>query len=128
MGTAQVVINVTVISGACVPDLITPGSGAVLDNGCIEKTDSIAWDFDWADCPGATHYHLFVQEPSKQTSIIDNANITTSSFHFYSTSVYIKDADRFGWKWKVRAKINGVWGAWSSERTFDVEPVNTDCL
>jgi len=34
---------------------------------------------------------------------------------------------RFGWIWKVRAKINGSWADWSPERTFDVEPLNTDC-
>ena len=47
----------------CVPSLILPTSGAILDNGCTDRSNGHIWDFDWSDCPGITQYHLYVYRP-----------------------------------------------------------------
>lgn len=31
------------------------------------------------------------------------------------------------WNWKVRARVNGLWGEWSETCGFQVEPQDTDC-
>jgi len=108
------------------PTLISPSEGAVLDNGCTTAADQIEWDFDWSDVSGATKYHLYVKWSNATIPVIDNEEITTSSYH-YSSSGYIADANRFDRRWKVRAYVGGTWSAWSEERSFDVEPLNTDC-
>jgi Tol biopolymer transport system component len=105
-------------------ELISPAQGAVLDNGRIDGLDYTVWDFDWADFPRATRYHLYVKGSNAVIPMINNI-LTESSFHFSGTG-YIIDANRFGWTWKVRAELGGIWGDWSETRTFDVEPVNTD--
>lgn len=109
----------------CIPALISPVEGAVMDNGREDGLDDVVWDFDWSDCPGATEYHLYVKLPSALNPLIDDQTITSSSYHYVSTG-YIIDANRFGWTWKVGVKVDGMWHRWTETRTFDVEPVNTD--
>jgi len=58
--------------------------------------------------------------------VIDRSDLTASYFHREAWGGYVADQNRFGWTWKVRAEVGGIWGAWSEIRTFDVEPVNTD--
>jgi ligand-binding sensor domain-containing protein len=110
---------------ACVPALISPAPGAVMDNGRHDYQDSVIWDFDWADCPGATAYHLYVIGPTATIPTINSDTISSSSYH-YVRITYIADENRLGWTWKVCAKVDGQWGPWSETRTFDVEPVDTD--
>ena len=31
---------------------------------------------------------------------------------------------RLGWRWKVRALVEGIWTDWSEERTFEVAPLD----
>lgn len=107
-----------------VPILLSPADGAVLDNGTMDRTDAIVWDFDWSDCPGATHYHLSVMGPTASKPIIDDDAIATSSYH-HASNGYIA-GNYSGWKWKVQAYVGGEWGAWSETGVFDVEPVDTD--
>jgi len=55
-------------------------------------------------------------------------NVETSDLELeFLNSGYIADQNRSGWTWKVRAFIDGKWGEWLKRRTFDVEPLNTDC-
>lgn len=111
----------------CIPKLISPSNGAVLDNGCYGWSNLKTWNFDWSDCPGATCYHLYVRQyPNATIPIIDNNDITISNYT-YKGYGYVIDINRFNWKWKVRAMVNGQWGPWSEERTFDVEPIDSDC-
>jgi hypothetical protein len=109
----------------CVPVLLAPPEGATLDNGCKNKTDPITWEFEWSACPGSQMYGLYVIG-SKATIAIIDASIPTTSFSNDSRG-YIADQNRLEWRWKVRAMQNGVWGEWTPESTFDVEPVDTDC-
>ncbi|MCG2815363.1 MAG: hypothetical protein L6425_05465 [Candidatus Aminicenantes bacterium] len=110
-----------------VPLLISPRAGAVLDNGRSDGRDDIVWDFDWSDINGATSYRLYVIGSNALYPVIDRpSNMFDSSYHHVSAGSYIIDENRLNWKWKVRAYANGVWSDWSEERTFDVEPLNTD--
>jgi len=109
----------------CIPTLISPEEGAIMDNGRTDGLDDVVWDFDWSDCPGATEYHLYVKLPNALNPLIDNQGITSSSYHYVSSG-YIPDANRLGWTWKVGVKVDGMWHRWTETRTFDVEPVNTD--
>ena len=110
--------------------LIAPVNNAVMDNSCYISNvvlDKREWFFDWNDFPSAQKYHLFVIGPSVTNPVIDNEYIFTSEFSSESTGGYIANKNRLGWTWKVRAMVNGVWTNWSEIRTFDVEPLNTDC-
>jgi hypothetical protein len=59
--------------------------------------------------------------------VINDAEITYASYHRASPQSYIIERHRRGWRWKVRALVGDEWSEWSEERTFDVEPINTDC-
>jgi curved DNA-binding protein CbpA len=120
------IVTITLPTPAlCVPPLISPQEGAVLDNGSTDRQDDIIWNFDWTDCPGATQYHLYVIHSGSVIPVIDTI-VTGSTYHDVSQGSYIADANRLNWTWKVRAQAGGQWGEWSATRTFDVEPVNTD--
>jgi hypothetical protein len=111
-------------AAACPPSLVYPLIGEVMDNGCTDQSDQIIWDFDWEDCAGAARYHLYVISESASIPFIDDHTISESNFTVNTTAF---TTNLFGWKWKVRAEVNNVWGPWSEERSFDVEPVDTDC-
>ncbi|MBT3958556.1 MAG: hypothetical protein HN645_01025 [Gemmatimonadales bacterium] len=108
------------------PALITPVSGAVLDNGCSVANDPIVWDFDWSDVAGADRYQLHVMGANASIPLINDATLTMSSHQFMGTG-YIIESNRIGWMWQVRARVAGTWGSWSEVRVFDAEPLNTDC-
>jgi len=110
---------------SCVPSLVAPAPGAIMDNGRTDFRDEEIWDFDWADCPGATHYHLYVIGPTATLPTVDDDHLTESSYHFVNRG-YVSASHLTGWTWRVRAEVDGVWGAWSETRTFDVEPADTD--
>jgi hypothetical protein len=109
----------------CIPDLVSPEEGEVMDNGRTDSQDSTIWEFDWSDCPGATAYHLYVMGSNATIPLINDMTLTDSYYRFAQTG-YVADANRFGWTWKVGVKLDGMWIRWSETRSFDVEPVNTD--
>ena len=111
----------------CVPTLLTPAEGAKMDNGCTIRDNGILWEFDWSDCANAESYELVVQLRSEGEPRIDDPELTTSSYTQLEDRV-VPESARNGWFWKVRAKVNGVYGDWTPERNFDVEPANTDCV
>lgn len=108
-----------------VPRLVSPASGAVMDNGDTGRADGIVWDFDWSDVNGATQYQLYVIHQGSANPVIDTTT-PSSSFHHLSQGSYVADFNRYAWTWKVRAQVDGQWKDWSEVRIFDVEPVNTD--
>ncbi len=103
------------------PQLISPEPGAVLDNA--DRTSSAVWNFDWSDVEGATQYHLYIKYPSAINPAVDLDYITKSSFQFAFVGTI---NSHYGWTWKVRAKVGGVWSEWSETWTFDVEFVDID--
>lgn len=109
-----------------IPELIAPAEGAILDNGCLDQSDAIIWEFDWSDVEHATAYHLFVKGQNAIYPVIDRA-VGESRFRHESIG-YIIARHQVGWRWRVRARIGEDWMDWTEERTFDVEPLNSDCL
>ena len=109
------------------PVLISPVNGALMDNGCKPTPEGITWDFDWSDVPGASAYHLRVWK-NPALPLINNMSVPSSSFNYVSAPAdHIINANRVGWRWRVRAKVGGTWGRWSAVRFFRVERLNTDC-
>ena len=109
------------------PTLISPAVGELMDNGCKPKADGITWDFDWSDVTGATAYHLKVFK-NPALPLINNMSVLTSSYHYVSAPHdHIINSNLSNWRWMVRAKVHGTWGAWSAPRVFRVEKLNTDC-
>lgn len=127
VSTPALIVSSAPAMAPAAPLLISPANGAVMDNGCSPKPNGITWDFDWSDVPGATAYHLRVWK-NPALPIINNMSVPSSSFHYASPPAdYIINTNLTGWRWMVRAKVRGVWGPWSSVRTFRVERLNTDC-
>lgn len=103
---------------ACVPTLAIPANDAVLpqrrlDNQRVEAN----WMFGWRACPEASKYHLFVIGPGAISPIVNSDSITSVTFQHRST-YYHGVTQNDGWSWKVRAYVDGQWGAWSEERKF----------
>ncbi|MCJ7825564.1 MAG: DUF3558 domain-containing protein [Anaerolineales bacterium] len=109
----------------CVPEMVSPLEEASLDNGCQSESESIVWEFEWSECPGAQSYNLFVIGSIATKPVIDD--LTPNTKYLNQSSGYIAGQNLLLWRWKVRAMQNDVWGEWTPERTFDVEPLDTDC-
>lgn len=110
----------------CIPSLLSPVSGAVVDNGCQGFTDLMTWEFAWSACPSAESYHLWVQKSGAAKAVVDNATLTAATYREESRS-YVADGNRSDWRWRVRSRQQGNWGDWTPERSFDVEPLDNDC-
>lgn len=104
-------------------DLIAPASGAVMDNGCSDNTESVDWYFEWEYVPVAEQYQLSVE--SKDGSVVAmNVTTTSSSQSYICSGCYYDQTD---WIWKVRVMVAGEWGPWTTSQPFTLEPVGTDC-
>lgn len=112
-------------SSLCVPALVAPANDAVLDNGRADTRDTIDWDFDWSDCPGATEYLLSVKNDKAIFEVILEL-VPQSSLRSVECGAYIGEQGRFNWRWRVSAKYGEFWGDWSPERVFSVESPETD--
>lgn len=108
------------------PTLLFPDSSDVLDNGCDPLENDIFWVFGWSEVPNATSYHLYAIGANALNPVIDNPNIKSTDY-IHRSAGFIIDRNRMGWRWKVRAMVNGEWSNWSEEKVFDVEPLNIDC-
>jgi hypothetical protein len=113
-------------------ELISPEEGALMDNGRTDGRDKIVWDFNWKVEGERSFYRIMVWGPNSTSYLINlTVPINTRSYH-YENGGYIIDNNRHGWKWKIQAETVGFWTdtiaviASSEERSFDVEPVNTD--
>ena len=109
------------------PAPLSPADGEVMDNGCLDRSDSMDWDFEWTAVPGAKKYHLFVKTSRAPIAAIDNQSIKTTRHEVRKRGAYTGPAGYTGWAWKVRALVGNEWTEWSEERSFTLEPVNTDC-
>jgi len=86
------------------PLLISPAKRSVQDRPFIV--------FDWSDCAGATEYQLQVQAPGGWMA---DKRVGTSTYDHVNNAL---DAC-CDWSWKVRARVDGEWGAWSARRSFN---------
>jgi hypothetical protein len=108
------------------PGLLAPLPGIYFDNGCSDTSDTIQWDFDWSDVPGATRYQMCILHEGSQYLLTDTI-VSDSEFRYNSSGGYITDGNRLNWTWMVRAGDETEWWGWSEVRDFTVEPLNTDC-
>ncbi len=106
---------------AAPPSLLEPGAGAVLANGSLDQGRTVVWQFKWSAVPGASNYHLLVIGATATIPLVDRWDLTSPACRHESRG-YVGGPNRFGWRWKVRALVDGVWSPWSETRTFDVEP------
>ena len=110
-----------------VPALNLPIDGGVADNGCtVDDGESVVWDFDWSDVPGATTYELWIKHRDSQQPDINRTGVETSSYRV--GRIAIREGNHLqGWEWKVRAQVKGADQPWSKTAAFTVEPPDTDC-
>lgn len=106
----------------CRIPLVSPYRGQVLpqvrlNNGKYQSR----WHFKWRPCSGATRYHLYVIGPNARNPVVNNSNIRRLNFSYYSSEHYGITKTQ-GWKWQVRALVNGRWGPWSEVGFFNVSP------
>jgi tetratricopeptide (TPR) repeat protein len=105
------------------PTLLKPAAGAALDNGALDGSKTWVREYKWSAVPGATRYHLYITSPTTPGLPFNLPTLTSSTFRSEDNS-YVGDHARLGWRWKVRALVNGVWSDWSEERTFDIAPLD----
>jgi len=105
--------------------LSSPANGAEMDNGCLDQSNLIEWNFVWNPVTGATKYQLYVIGASATIPLVDLETSDTS--YLYSNIGYVTPTNAMGWIWRVRAFKGGAWMEWSEEGTFDVESLNADC-
>ena len=112
-------------SEGCVPVMLAPLTGDTMDNGCTDHSDTMTWEFSWSACPASEDYGIYVIGQNATIAVIDDHTSATS--YVQESKAYVANQNRSVWRVKVRAMQNGVWGEWSPEVLFDVEPVDTDC-
>jgi hypothetical protein len=98
--------------------LYAPQTNALLANGNENKRTSYTWNFDWADVPNAEQYEIYIIHPNDhKKSFIQNTPV--SKYQLVQRQPRT-NTELNGWKWKVRAFINGSYREWSATRTFNV--------
>jgi hypothetical protein len=102
-----------------VPALLAPANGASQSNDCTGDT----WVFDWSDVPNASAYHLLVRREGAAEPLIDSTAIATSEFRWVREPSIVPEAERGGWRWRVRAMVDGNWRDWTAESAFAVDPL-----
>ena len=102
-----------------VPTLLAPASGSALGNDC---TGGI-WAFDWSDVPNASQYHLVIRREGAAAPVIDAASLGGSDYRWVREPSIVPEAERRGWRWQVRAMVEGTWRDWSPESAFEVDPL-----
>jgi hypothetical protein len=125
--TSKPTVSTTTPTGIAVPPmLISPASGAIVNNGSYDHSVGLNWEFDWSDVPGSTSYELYVMHIGATIPFLDiktnESKYTTANNNDINTG-YIADVNRKGWTWKVRALVNVQWSDWSETSIFDVAPL-----
>lgn len=113
-------------SGSRIVTLARPINNKMMDNGCRNNSNTVNWSFSWLRNPRASYYHIKVYRQGSARPFINEMRVRTNSYTRNKRG-YIINKNRYGWKWKVRAMINGRWTAWSQTRSFSVEPLDKDC-
>ena len=115
--------NVTTL-GFSPQDLLSKPLGMLFENGDREGRRMRMWDFRWSAVPAAVNYHLVVRHLEARQCLINRSDLPNPRYVDRQTS-YILDRYRKGWRWKVRAMVDGEWTDWSEERTFSIGPMQT---
>src|SRR5262249_29456447 len=104
------------------PTLVKPAAGATFENRPLIFSKKRVWDFGWSEVPGATRYHLYVIWEGAHVPTIHDSTLTSPSYRLEDQG-FISNENRSGWRWKVRALVEGTWTDWSEERRVDVAPL-----
>jgi len=123
--------------------LLSPAPGAVLPNNNLARTKKIVWEFAWAPVPKAQSYQLLVfgknaripfvsvvtGSPTYRTDEVHRDGAITLVLpsrpltYRKALSGYVAEPNRFGWRWGVRAMVDGAWGGYGEPRVFEVGPL-----
>ena len=101
---------------AC-PVLRTPEPGAMLRDAPAGGATS--WRFEWTGCTGADAYMIVVQCAGSAVPVVVHEAAATAF-------TLVRGGPALGVEacgWRVRARVDGRWGAWSEVRRFRVMPV-----
>lgn len=100
------------------PELQAPEAGVTLPNlESAEFGTTFVWSFDWADVPGADLYQLAVQRSEDSRRPMLDVRVEDSAFEFVQQSP-VRAMKSDDWTWKVRARVDLQWTAWSPPRSF----------
>lgn len=91
-----------------VPGMLAPDGGALVTTGSVKLTCSAP--------AGATSYEFAIESQSG-TSFLPYYTYTSS----VASQTFYPQIHGVGYRWRVRAKINGAFGAWSSYATFQFQ-------
>lgn len=124
---AALLLGASALAGAappagCRPQPLLPSEGAELDNGQLDRNDVLLWEFSWKPCRSAEAYHLNVMGPQAVNPVIDRSDLKEPSYRHEKPGSFVVDENLGPWTWRVRARVDGAWGAWSEPRTFMVAP------
>lgn len=108
------------------PSPLSPIANQQLPNGCEVTPHPFTWNFGWNGCPGATEYNIVIGHPN--ISIYKDVIVSNTTSYSFQPSQPFSSAYNENWYWRVRAKTNGVWGKFSTNATFKVEPINSACI
>ena len=108
------------------PSITAFTEGAILDNGCSNEgrpEEGITIPLAWTAVEGADLYNVVLTVTGASVPLLNSNTVLTSSV--YECTACLTNAASVGVK--VRARVNGIWTAFSPTVTGYFEPVNTDC-
>ena len=108
------------------PSITAFTEGAILDNGCSNEgrfEEGITIPLAWTAVEGADLYNVVLTVTGASVPLLNSNTVLTSSV--YECTGCLTNAASVGVK--VRARVNGIWTAFSPTVTGYFEPVNTDC-
>jgi hypothetical protein len=109
------------------PKLVSPTSMQEMDNGCIDRSNGLEWDFEWQPVDGASRYQIWVKSDGAPIAAINGKTVRSTSYQHRSPQTYIAGHRTAEWSWRVRARVGSKWTEWSDAGKFQIEPLNTDC-
>lgn len=120
------VASVTVLSQSP-PELVSPTPMQEMDNGCMDRSNGIEWDFEWQPVDGASKYQIWVKSDGAPIPAINGKSVKDTTYQHRAPKTYIGGSRPTRWSWRVRARVGSKWTEWSAEGKFQIEPLNRDC-
>lgn len=105
---------------AACPLLRAPAAEATLRDA--PTGGATAWRFEWTGCAGADAYTILVQCAGAAVPLVVHES-TATAFTLVRSGPTMGSDDC---SWRVRARVDGSWGAWSQVRRFRVAPVGPE--
>ena len=109
------------------PELVSPTPMQEMDNGCMDRSNGIEWDFEWSPVDGASKYQIWVKSDGAPIAAINGKTVKGTTYQHRAPKTYIGGRRPVDWSWRVRARVGSKWTEWSAERKFQIEPLNRDC-